>query len=159
MHALKRSGCVFIFSKIKEYNYFPHAALRCYKVTFALFFLQKHNKKKKIKIIPNKTKQHQITLNNFQITKKHFQVTSNFSNKCRLFRECLLNFWSFSQGLKRCKYFKDTRSLFKFLRYSRLVLPVFDHIGKTRANTEGEKEKDFQNFLLKKGDLLLPVFI
>ena len=49
MHALKRSGCVFIFSKIKEYKYFPHAALRCYKVTFALFFLQKYNKKRKLK--------------------------------------------------------------------------------------------------------------
>ena len=158
MHALKRSGVYLFFRKLRNIIIFPMQLYGAAKLLLHYFFC-KNTTKKKIKIIPNKTRQHQITLNNFQITKKHFQVTSNFSNKCRLFRECLLNFWSFSQGLKRCKYFKDTRSLFKFLRYSRLVLPVFDHIGKTRANTEGEKEKDFQNFLLKKGDLLLPVFI
>ena len=63
MQAPERSGCLFSFLKIKEYDYFLLAYLWSKQVTLSL------------------NKKYQITPNNFQITHQYFQITPNFSNK------------------------------------------------------------------------------
>ena len=113
MQALKRSGNLFNFLKIMEYNHFLHAGL------WSMLLLSELNVFKIItKKLLNNNKQHQATPNNFQITNQHFQKTPNLSKKnLASSRGCFFNFGSFPRELldvvfKRCWY------LFDFLRYS-----------------------------------------